>query len=96
MSEPTVVRNDDASRYEIHVGGALAGFADFRSTADRIVFTHTETLPDFQGQGLGSVLAAGAIADAVARGSVIVPVCPFFQRYLERHDVDGAQIDWPE
>jgi predicted GNAT family acetyltransferase len=95
MPEQSVVRNEEQSRYEVLVDGALTGFAEFRGGGERIVFTHTETLADFQGQGLGLVLAERALADAVSRGEVIVPVCPFFQRYLQRHDVPGAQVEWP-
>lgn len=96
MAETTVTRNEERARYEIYADGTLAGFAEFRGGGDRIVFTHTETLPDFQGKGMGLVLAEGAIADAVARGEVIVPLCPFFQRYLQRHQVSGATVEWPE
>jgi predicted GNAT family acetyltransferase len=41
-----------------------------------ILFIHTEVDPAFQGQGLASQLAAGALADAVATGDTIVPYCP--------------------
>jgi predicted GNAT family acetyltransferase len=94
MPETTVTRNDTHSRYEIHSDGQLAGFAEFRPGQDRITFTHTETLPEFQGKGMGLALAEAAIADAVRRGEVIVPVCPFFERYLRRHDISGATVEW--
>ncbi|MFN7148052.1 MAG: GNAT family N-acetyltransferase [Microthrixaceae bacterium] len=32
----------DAQRYEAHLGGALAGFAEYRRRDGRTVFTHTE------------------------------------------------------
>lgn len=96
MSDTTVVRNEELSRYEILSDGTLAGFADFRERDGRLIFTHTETLPEFSGQGLGLKLAEGAVADAVAREATIVPVCPFFLRYLQRNDIPGAKIEWPE
>ena len=40
-------------------------------------------------------LAAVALADAVARDLTIIPLCPYMARYLERHDVEGARIEWP-
>ena len=99
MPDVSVARNDELERYEIHADGELAGFANFRSQVragrEAIVFTHTETLPDFAGQGMGLALAQAALADAVTRSLVIVPVCPFFQRYLSRNTVDGATIEWP-
>jgi predicted GNAT family acetyltransferase len=95
MSETTVTRNDDASRYEIHADGVLAGFVEFTEEPGRITFTHTETLKEFSGQGMGSELAQQALADAVAKGLVIVPVCPFIDRYLQRHEFPGAIVEGP-
>lgn len=94
--EPTVTRNDAASRYEIRVGDTLAGFAEFKERRGEILFTHTEVDPAFQGKGLAPVLASRALADAVASGTTIVPYCPYIARYLTRNDVDGANIRWPQ
>jgi uncharacterized protein len=96
ISEPVVTRNDGAGRYEIHSDGQLAGFAQFIPGDATIVFTHTETLPAFAGRGMGLSLAKAAIADAVGRGDAIIPLCPFFRRYLERNDVPGAKVHFPE
>lgn len=91
-----VTRSDHNSRYEITVDGALAGFADFRLGEGRIVFTHTEIAKEYEGRGLGSVLAEQALTDAAERDEVIVPLCPFIARYLRRHDIPGATVEWPE
>ena len=96
MSDPIVTRNDGTRRYEIHVDGELAGFSQFIAGEGSIAFTHTETLPAFAGQGLGLTLAKAAIAEAVERGDTIIPICPFFRRYLERNDVPGATVHFPE
>ncbi|HAN23191.1 MAG TPA: N-acetyltransferase, partial [Microbacterium ginsengisoli] len=34
--------------------------------------------------------------DEAARGTTIVPLCPFVVRYLERTEVAGLVIAWPE
>ncbi|WP_460801532.1 GNAT family N-acetyltransferase [Microbacterium sp. GXF6406] len=94
--ETTVTRNDEESRFEIHLGETLAGFAQFRMRGDEIQFIHTEIDPAFQGKGLASVLAAQALTDAVTAGSTIVPYCPYIAGYLKKHDVAGANIRWPE
>lgn len=96
MTEFTVTRNDDASRYEIRKSGALAGFAGFSRRAGEIRFTHTEIDPAFQGQHVGSQLAQEALTDAAASGDTIVPLCPFIAHYLETHEIIGADIRWPE
>ncbi|MGF2949130.1 GNAT family N-acetyltransferase [Microbacterium alcoholitolerans] len=95
MPELTVTRNDDASRYEIHSDGTLAGFADFERRPGEIRFTHTEVDHAFQGRGLAGVLAADALADAVASGGTIVPYCPYIAKYLKTHEVAGAEVRWP-
>lgn len=92
----TVTRNDEESRYEIRLGETLAGFAEFQRRPGEILFTHTEVDPAFQGKGLASVLASEALADAVASGDTIVPYCPYIAKYLGTHEVDGAEIRWPQ
>lgn len=96
MAETTIIRNDERNRYEIQVDGELAGFTDFIAGDGGIAFTHTETLPAFSGRGLGLELAKGAIADAVSRQLTITPLCPFIRRYLERNEIPGADVNFPE
>ena len=92
----TVSRNDAAARYDLTVGGVVAGFTSFHESETHIALTHTEVDDEYQGQGLASQLAAEVVADAVSRGRVIIPVCPYIARYLERHPVEGARIEWPK
>lgn len=96
MTDITVTRDDDASRYEIRHDGVLAGFAEFDLRPGTIRFIHTEIDPAFQGKGLAGRLAADALADAAASGDDIVPICPYIAKYLRTHDVPGATIRWPE
>lgn len=95
MTDITVTRNDDASRYEIRSDDTLAGFAEYDLRPGSIRFTHTEVDPAFQGQGLAGRLAAYALEDAAASGDAIVPLCPYIARYLETHEIPGAEIRWP-
>lgn len=80
-----VTDNDSLHRFEIAVDGKVAGFAEYRTEPGAVVFTHTEIDPAFEGQGLGSRLAAAALQDVRERGLEIVPVCPFIAAYLKRH-----------
>jgi len=96
MTDTTVTRNDDASRYEITVGDVLAGFAEFDLRSGAIRFTHTEIDPAFQGRGLAGILAKAALTDAAASGDAIVPLCPYIAKYLETHEIPGAEIRWPK
>jgi predicted GNAT family acetyltransferase len=83
-----VTDNPTANRFEVYVDETLAGFAAYRLHDGRIVFTHTEVDPVFEGQGLGSRLAAGALGSARERGLRIVAQCPFIAAYLARHPVE--------
>ena len=86
MSEEiTVTDNAERRRYEVHVGSALAGFADYHAQPGLLTFLHTEVDPAFEGQGLGSRLAADALDDARARGLQVLPICPFVRAYVRRH-----------
>ncbi len=92
---PTVVRNDDKSRYEVHVDGTVAGFTAFEvDDQGRFVYTHTEVDPAFSGRGLGGTLVGAALADAAARGETVVPVCPFVVKYLHGTEVPGLDVAW--
>ncbi|KAA9106620.1 N-acetyltransferase [Microbacterium rhizomatis] len=91
----TVTRNDAAGRYEIHVGDVLGGFTEFRvDSRGRLVFPHTSIDPAFAGRGLGAVLVGDAMKDAVARHETVVPECPYVVRFLQKHEVEGLEIDW--
>lgn len=96
MSEPTLTRNDEASRYEIHVGDALAGFIEVERSPGRVNFTHTEVDPAFQGGGIAGKLAAFALADAAGSGDTLIPTCPYIERYLRKNEIPGAKVEWPE
>lgn len=95
MPDITVSRNDDASRYEIHSDGTLAGFADFERRPGEIRFTYTEIDPAFRGRGLAKRLASEALADAAATGDAIGAYCPFIAKHLERHPLEGVEVRLP-
>jgi uncharacterized protein len=84
MTPPDVERADN--RYEIRVGGELAGFTEFRDRDDQRVFFHTEIAEAFQGKGLSSVLIEHALTRTRQDGKRIVPVCPAVARFLVKHD----------
>lgn len=87
MADPVVTVQDapDRSRYEIFVDGDRAGFSVYRDESGRRVFTHTVVDDDYEGQGIGSALARGALDDTRAKGLAVVARCPFIARFVERH-----------
>jgi predicted GNAT family acetyltransferase len=84
MTHPTV--EHVGNRYEIRVGGELAGFTEFRDRDPQRVFIHTEIAEAFQGKGLSSVLIEHALTHTREDGKRVVPVCPAVARYLAKHD----------
>jgi uncharacterized Fe-S cluster protein YjdI/predicted GNAT family acetyltransferase len=80
------VRNSPAhSRYEVRVDGALAGFTHYLTEDGALVFDHTLIKDAFAGQGLGSVLARGALDDVRAQGGRIVALCEYISGWLGKH-----------
>lgn len=86
MTHPVVTDNRAAGQFEAHVDGRLAGIAGYHLTEDRMVFTHTEVEPEFEGQGIGSALARFALDELRASGARrALPLCPFIKGWIQRH-----------
>ncbi len=81
----TVVDNADRRRYEARLGSEVVGFIMYRLDSGRMTLIHTEVDPELEGEGVGSMLVAGALDDIRGRGLVLVPLCPFVSAYLRRH-----------
>jgi NAD+ kinase len=84
-SDAQVVDSFEQQRYEVLVGGELAGVLYYRRRDGRIELMHTEIDQSYEGRGLASRLAAGALHDARARSTPVVVTCPFVSGYLDRH-----------
>jgi hypothetical protein len=86
MSDVQVTDNPDQSRFEAHVNGELAGFAAYQRADDLITFTHTEVFDAFEGEGVGSALARGALDAVRANGTrEVLPRCAFIRGWIEKH-----------
>ena len=83
----------DAHRYEILADGELAGFAVYQRRGGRAYFVHTEIDQAFEGRGLGSRLAQGALDAERERGEPIIPLCPFIRGYIDRHPDYADLVD---
>jgi uncharacterized protein len=88
MADLTVTRNDDAHRYEGHLGEDTA-IIDFRRREDGdppvVVMTHTEVPDSMRGEGVGGELVRQALDDVRARGEAVVAECPFVASWVEEH-----------
>jgi predicted GNAT family acetyltransferase len=80
-----IVDNTAESRFEITVGGRLAGISEYRLEPGIVTFTHTEVDDAYEGLGLGSRLAKAALDSVRERGLGVRPLCPFIAGYITAH-----------
>lgn len=72
-------------QYRARQDGQEVGRIDYL-LEDRVArFTHTETDPAVQGQGIAGQLTRYALDDVRARGWGLSPECPYTSRWVERH-----------
>jgi predicted GNAT family acetyltransferase len=84
-SQPRVVDNAQAGRFEIQLDGQRVGVAMYNRSGSTLSFTHTVIDSRFSGRGLGSTLAQSALDTVRAEGLSVLPFCPFIRDYMEEH-----------
>lgn len=84
MTDAEIRDNAEAHRYELAIGDDLA-VVTYNLSGHNLMITETLVPEALEGQGIASRLARHVIADALARGLMILPVCPFFSAYLQKH-----------
>jgi len=82
---PVLTDNLEASRYEMHVHGELAGFVDYRLRGEVISLVHTEIEPPFRSAHLATHLARFSLDDARKRGLAVLPSCPYISSWIKKH-----------
>jgi uncharacterized protein len=84
-ADPVVTDNPAESRYELHLGGELAGSVRYHLRGQQITLIHTEVDPRFQGAGLATHLARYSLDDARKRNLAVLPSCPYIRSWIRRH-----------
>jgi uncharacterized protein len=82
---PVLSDNPAESRFEIRVGGELAGFVLYRRRGDLINLVHTEVGERFQGAGVAGQLARFSLDTARAENLGVLPSCPYIRSWIQRH-----------
>jgi len=85
--ETSIVDNREASRFELHVQGEVAGLLAYERTGDIVSFVEVTTDLRRAGQGLGLVLVRQALDAVGAEGWSVLPVDPFVRDFIQRHPV---------
>lgn len=80
--ELTVERQPAARRFEVYVGGELAGLVDYRERDGVVVFPHVEVYPRYESQGVGTQLVRSALDEVIGEGKQIQPDCPFVAEFV--------------
>lgn len=96
---PEVSEVSTSDRFEARIDGSVAGFVDYERRDDRVVFTHTEVDPSFEGRGVGGALAKTALDQVRDHGERVVPLCEFIAAYIDRHAAYADLVDhqlWDE
>lgn len=88
----SAIRDNTAlSRFELDADGVTV-FMNYRLADNVILLDHTETPLAARGRGLASQLVEGVVQIARARGSKVVPRCPFVRAYFDKHPEQGDLV----
>jgi predicted GNAT family acetyltransferase len=91
--DPTVRDNPDRHRFEIDLGDGSFAIAEYTLPAGKIMFTHTEVPDAHAGKGIGKTLIRFALDAARERGLKVIPICPFFAAYMQKHAEEQDLLD---
>lgn len=84
MADPEIRDDAEAHRYELPIAGQIA-VVTYNLSGANLMITETLVPEALEGRGIASRLAKHVIEDARTRGLLILPVCPFFSAYLQKH-----------
>ena len=84
MTDADIHDNTELHRYELPVGGEVA-VVIYNLSDQNLMITETLVPVALEGQGIASRLAKHVTADSRDRGLFILPVCPFFSTWLQKH-----------
>jgi predicted GNAT family acetyltransferase len=87
-----VFANTAAQRFEAEVAGYQA-VLEYYLAESSIVFTHTGVPAEIEGQGVGSSLARAGLDYARDKKLTVVPLCPFVEDYLRKHQEDLPLVE---
>ncbi|WP_292046003.1 MULTISPECIES: GNAT family N-acetyltransferase [unclassified Brevundimonas] len=84
MADTEIRDNADRHQYELPVEGEIA-VVTYNLSPPNLMITETLVPQPLEGRGIASRLAKHVIEDARARELLILPVCPFFAAYFQKH-----------
>ena len=85
--------NPERHRFEVTLDDGSIAIAEYSLSPGKITFTHTEVPPRHEGKGIGSALIRHALEEARERGLKVIPICPFFAAYMQKHSEVQDLVD---
>ena len=79
-----VIDNKEQNRFEANVDGHLA-IIEYSVKPGVLSLTHTEVPKDLGGKGVASELTENVLLQIEQRGLKVIPVCPFIEKYIDKH-----------
>ncbi|MAP79745.1 MAG: N-acetyltransferase [Aequorivita sp.] len=79
-----VIDNKQKHQFEAEVDGSTA-VIEYSVQPDIISLNHTEVPKELEGQGVASEMTEKVLLQIEQRGLKVNPVCPFIEKYIERH-----------
>ncbi|MEL4503614.1 GNAT family N-acetyltransferase [Luteococcus sp. H138] len=81
----TVVLKNEKKRYEAAADGQLAGFITYEPEGNVLDLQHTEVLPEYEGQGVGTELVKQTLDLVRTIGKKVKPSCSFVKSYIDEN-----------
>lgn len=94
MTDPEIRHDETAHRYELTIDGQTAVVL-YNEVGGGYLITETLVPVPLEGKGVASRLAKHVLADIRERGLLVLPTCPFFSGYIQKHPADYADIVHP-
>jgi len=85
--------NTDAHRFELEIEGQTA-VAIYNLSGRNLMITEVLVPSPLEGRGVAGRLMRHVVAEARARGLLILPVCPYASAWLRKHP-DHADVVHP-
>ena len=96
MENAIVVKNNPTEkRFELKVGENVAALY-YSKFENKLYLNHTEVPEALQGQGLARQLVEEALEYAKANNLPVVPMCPYANKFIQRHPQYQELLDASE
>jgi predicted GNAT family acetyltransferase len=85
MSDVSIDHDEPNSQYLLSLDGEVIGEIVYRDSEGRRIFTHSEVLPQHEGQGYGTRLVQTALDDTLEAGLTPIGQCSMVRHFLTEH-----------